>query len=204
MLTDRPSVEIISNTLLNSVGVKVLKTMSGIKFQYKKEILSDLEQLGFSIDILKVKGGEMPLPLLHKHVDEQAALEAYWSAQSEKARYRLKLSEDLLVFFEEKIYYKCFNKLVANGIPKPTANEVKARMASMYGKKLNERRKKVMKLEHQYRMLFNCCYTSIATKGRMLQSLRNIIQGGMIRMPSVETESIGGDLDDVKLRAQIK
>lgn len=202
MLKDSPPNEIIYKTLLNSVGVKVIKTMSGIKFVYKEEILDDLKQLGFSIDILKVNGGEMPLPTLHKHVDEQASLEAYWSAQAEKSRYALKLAEDSFNYWYEGVYYKSFNKLVLSGIPKPTAKEVEARISSIFPKTFKKKKEKLRKLEHDYRMLFNCCYTSVATKGRMMQTLRNIIQGGPIRMPSLETEEIGGDLDTSRFRVQ--
>lgn len=194
-------IEFIAKKLLNSMGVRVKKTMSGIKFIYREEIIKELDQLGFSLNLLKVRGGEMPLPVLHKHVDEQAAQEAYWSSQAEKARYEYSVGEDDYNFWYSKIFGEIFHKLQEDGIQKPTEKEVNAEIAKKYPKNLKKRKEHLRVLERRYRMLFNCCYASIVTKGKMMQTLRNIIQGGQIKMASVEIETIGSsDLSNIKVQ----
>jgi hypothetical protein len=193
-------IEYISKQLLHSMGVRVKKTMSGIKFVYRKEIVDELQQLGFSIDLLKVKGGELPLPVLREHVDEQASQEAYWFAQAEKARYEFSVGEDDYNFWYNGIYGKMFTKLQEDGVSKPTEKEVNAAIADNYPKNLKKRKEHLRVLERRYRMLFNCCCASIVTKGKMMQTLRNIIQGGNIKMASVDTEVIGGDLSHMKVQ----
>lgn len=193
-------VAIISAQLLNSVGIRIKKTMSGIKFVYRQEVVDELKQLGFSIDMLKVKGGEMPLPLLRQHVDEQAAQEAYWSSQAEIARYELSVEEDKYNFWYESKYSKCFGQLQERGVPKPTKQEVDARISLKYGTVMLKNKEHLRKIERRYRLLYNACFAAIVTKGKMLQTLRNIIQGGSIKIPAVENEVIGEvDLSNVKV-----
>lgn len=194
-MRDKPPLEVIAKNLLNSVGIKVEKTTVGIKFVYKnKQIIDDLEQLGFSIDVLKMRGGETPLPILGRHVDEQASLEAYWSAQAETARYQLSVAQDSYDFWFETKYAICFVQLQDRGVPKPTQNEVNARISKCFPKAMLSKKIHIRKLEHNYRMLHNACLASIVTKGKMLQTLRNIVQGsGYVKLPSVENETIGSD-----------
>lgn len=199
VLKDRPPIEKISHNLVRSVGIKIKKTMGGIKFVYRAEIVSELNQLGFSIDILKVRGGEMPLPLLHKHVDEQAAQEAYWSAQAEKARYELSVAQDEFDYWFESKYARHFGELQDRGVPKPTEKEVNARISAKCQGSLRKKKAHIRKLETRYRLLHNACYASIVTKGKMLQTLRNIIQGGTVRAPSIEVENLGeADLTNLR------
>lgn len=186
-LVDR---RIITPVLLKSAGVIIKKRDYGIKFIFKRtQVLDDLKQIGFSLDILKV-GGEISLPDLSVHVDNQAALEAYWGALAEKARYEFHAIEDKYNFWHESKYAKCFHELQDMGTPKPTQKEVEARISSKYHKQLSRRKEKLRKLESNYRILLNVCYASIVTKGRMIQSLRNIIQGGNMKMPLIETERV--------------
>lgn len=198
-MREKPPLEVIAKTLLNSVGIKVEKTDMGIKFVYKNQkIIDDLEQLGFSIDALRMQGGETPLPLLGKHVDEQAALESYWSAQSEAARYQWSVAQDAYDFWFENKYASCFIELQDMGVPKPTQTEVNARISRKYPKTIMNKKLHVRKLEHNYRMLHNACLSAIVTKGKMLQTLRNIVQGSnFVKLPHIENEVIGGvDVDN--------
>lgn len=161
---------------------------SHTKFIYNQTTIDDLKQLGFSIEILRVNGGEMPLPELSIHVDEQASLEAYWNAQAEKARYKLKLAEDKYKYWYETKYNQCFSELVDMGVPKPIQKEVESRIAEQYSKVLRQKQEKLRKVEYRYRMLMNCCVASIVTKGRMMQSLRNIVQGNTYKMGTLDPE----------------
>lgn len=191
-LKDRPPMEIIAPTLLRSVGVRVEKTGSGMKFIYRPDIVRELDQIGFSLNVLKMTGGEVPLPILQQHLDEQSTLEAYWSAQAETARYKYSVASDNWDFWFENKYAECFNELQNNGVPKPTEKEVKAIITKTFPKNIKKKKERLRRLEWKYRMLNNCCYASIVTKGKMLQSLRNVIQGSQsVRIPSVETEELG-------------
>lgn len=206
MERDRPPVQVIAETLLNSVGISVKKTDSGIKFVYKnQQILTDLQQLGFSIEVLKIRGGETNLSDLAIHVEEQAALEAYWGGQAEAARYKMSVAEDAFDFWYESKYAICFAQLQDRGVNKPIQKEVEARIARKYSEELNRRKEKVRKLEYTYRMLSNACFSAIVTKGKMLQTLRNIIQGNggsKMFLPSVDNEVIGGeDIASMKVKA---
>ncbi len=196
-MRDKPPLEVIAKTLLNSVGIKVEKTNVGIKFVYKnKQIIDDLEQLGFSIDVLKMRGGETPLPVLGTHVDEQAALEAYWSAQAEVARYKMSVAQDEFDFWFENHYATCFVQLQERGVPKPTQTEVNARISKIFPKAMMKKKLHLRKLEHNYRMLHNACLSAIVTKGKMLQTLRNIVQGsGFVKLPTVENEIGNSEVD---------
>jgi hypothetical protein len=179
----------IAPALLKSAGVIVKRKNDGIRFIFKRtQVLDDLKQIGFSLDILKVGGGEISLPDLSIHVDNQAALEAYWGSLAEKARYEFHAEEDEYNLWHESKYSRCFGELQDMGIPKPTQKEVEARISSKYQKHLSKRKEKLRKLESNYRIMLNVCYASVVTKGRMLQSLRNIIQGGNMKIPLIETE----------------
>jgi hypothetical protein len=176
---DQVKKEIVAKSQLESVGIKPIKTKTGIKFIYENtQIISDLEHLGFSLDILKVQGGEMPLPDLAVHVDEQASLEAYWSALAEKSRYELMVEQDAFNYWFESKYSRCFNELQMHGVPKPIQKEVEARISFKYKEILTKKKKKLRDAEYRYRLLCNACHASLVTKGKMLQTLRNIIQGG--------------------------
>lgn len=198
-IREQPDIQLTGKMLLNSVGIRIRKTMSGIKFVYKQETIDELKQLGFSIDILKVKGGSMPLPLLRRHVDEQATLEAYWSAQAEGLRYKLSVAQDNYNFWYEAKYARCFVQLQNRGIPKPTKAEVDARISLKFPKDIRKRKERVRKLEHLYRILHNACYVSVVTKGKMLQTLRNVIMGGTYKAPSIENEVIGNDISNMRV-----
>jgi hypothetical protein len=196
---DQVKKEIVAKSQMKSVGIEMEKTRTGIKFVYEnKQIIADLEHLGFSLDILKVQGGEMPLPELAVHVDEQASLESYWSAIAEKSRYELMLEQDKFNWWFESKYSKCFNELQMNGVPKPIQKEVEARISFKYKDILNKKRKRLRDAEYKYRILCNACHASLVTKGKMLQTLRNIIQGGNSKMPITDVPTIETETKTIK------
>ena len=84
----------VAGKQLESMGVKTWKRKGEFIFEFRPEVITELKQLGFVIEVLEVGGGELPLPVLADHMDKHAALEAYWGALSEEARYRLQLGED--------------------------------------------------------------------------------------------------------------
>jgi len=188
-IRDKPELVRLAPKLLKSVGVKLSKTKTGIKFVFTDiQVIDDLKQLGFSIDMLRVLGGEMPLPALAIHVDEQAALEAYWGAQAEKARYLYMLAQDEFEYWYQGKYSKFLSIISESVKTKPTQKEVEGRIARKCGKELKSKKDKLRILERDYRVLHNACFASIVTKGKMMQTLRNIVQGGNVRMPSVDAE----------------
>lgn len=197
--------EIIAPVLLNSVGIHVKETHNGLKFVYSdKGIVDELGQLGFSIDVLKMQGGETTLPILADHLDEQSALEAYWSALAEKARYELKVCEDEFEMWYSVLYSQSFSALQDRGVPKPTQKEVEARISRKKPNELRSKKNKLRIFERRYRILKNACWASIVTKGKMLQSLRNVIQGDNkygLRIPNIDNE-VGDDLDITNIKSK--
>ena len=184
MVKDLPKKELIADTQLNAMGIKTWKRNKEFVFEFRPEIINEIRQLGFIIEALEVGGGSLPLPALADHIDKQAALEAYWSAAAEKARFEFQLAEDEWNRWYNKRYLWAFNYLKEmEGIPKPTAKEVDAKIFEQYKNKYEEKQKKLRKREYNYRLLCNVCHASIVTKGKMMQSLRNILQDG-------ESESI--------------
>jgi hypothetical protein len=199
---DKPPIEQITPTLLKSVGVVLQKDKDGIKFIFKdKKVLDDLAQLGFSIDILRVAGGEMPLPILAEHLDNQAALEAYWAARAEKARYEFMKTQDIFNYWYESKYARCFRELQERGVPKPIQKEVEARISREYGKVLKIKKEELRLAEYNFRILHNACFASMVTKGKMMQTLRNVIQGGNIKVPLIETED-HSNIDVKRIRVE--
>ena len=182
--------EKIAPLLMKNMGVGLKKKGNSVRFVFKNnQILDELSQLGFSLDILIVGGGSLPLPLLREHVDNQSALEAYWGSMAEKSRYMLSVAQDNFNHWYELKYAKCFAELQERGVPKPIQREVEARISFRHSGQLLKRRKKIRKLEQNYRILHNVCYMSVLTKGKMMQTLRNIIQGGNNRMPDIGVET---------------
>lgn len=186
---DKPPIEQIAPILLKSVGVTLSREKGGIKFVFSdKKIIDDLAQLGFSLDILKVAGGEMPLPILAEHLDNQASLEAYWAARAEVARYEFLKVQDTFNYWYESKYSICFHQLQERGVPKPIQKEVEARISKKYGIILKKKKEELRIVEFNYRLLHNACFVSIVTKGKMMQTLRNVIQGNVGKIPLIETE----------------
>lgn len=186
---DRPPEHIIAKGQMKSVGITIEKSKDGIKFVFSdKQVVDELRQLGFSLEMLQVHGGEMPLPILATHVDEQAALEAYWGAQAEKARYEFMIEQDSFNYWYEAKYSTCFHELQDRGVSKPIQKEVEARISKKYPKGLKIRKDALRKKEYRYRLLCNACYASIVTKGKMMQTLRNIIQGNTYKMPLMDVD----------------
>jgi len=173
-----PEKEKVAKRQLKSMKVKVWEDKGNFVFEFRPEIISEIRQLGFILEVLEVGGGELPLPALADHIDKQAALEAYWSAAAERARYKLQLQQDKWDRWYNKAYMWAFDELkLVDGVPKPTAREIEAKIYKTFSKKYDKKKEKLREFEYNYRLLCNVCHASIVTKGKMLQSLRNILQG---------------------------
>ena len=164
------------------MGIKVWKRKGEFTFEFRPEIIKEAKQLGFVIDVLEVGGGNLPLPALADHLDKQAALEHYWSSAAEVARFEWEESKAKWYTWYMERYNWAFNHLKDfEGITKPTKQEVEAQVYVKYKKIWNKRQEKLRKAERNYRILSNACHASIITKGEMMRSLRNIIQGSDLK-----------------------
>jgi len=172
---------------LKSMGIKTWRRKGEFVFEFRPEILDEAKQLGFVIDILEVGGGSLPLPALADHMDKQAALEHYWSTAAEIARFELEEAKGKWNVWYMERYLWAFNHLKdLEGIPKPTKLEVESTIYDKYKKQYKKFQHHLRKLEKNHRILSNACHAAIITKGEMMRSLRNIIQGG--------------DMDNIKVR----
>jgi len=134
------------------------------------------KEYNFSMDMLSV-GGDIPLPELAIHCDEQASTEARMAFLAEFVRYQFKQAEEQFDVW----YWSTFNKvkehLKAKEEKNLTDKTVEGRIKTKYGKKYLKMRTNVNTLEMQFRILNNVIRASLITKGTMLPSIRLIIQG---------------------------
>lgn len=180
MKTATSKTDIPPQAILRTVGIEIKKNNEGgMKFVFNDtKVIDDLKQIGFSLDVLRFQEGDLSLPELEQHLEVQAALEAYWSAKAEKQRFIFSCVEDEYNIWYEKVYAQRFDYLQnKKGIGKPTQKEVDAAISKKYPSTMAKKLKKKREAEYNYRILNNAIYTSIVTKGKMLQSLRNTIQG---------------------------
>ena len=81
----------------------------------------------------------------------------------------------------------------------PTKTDIEARVWKKYGKKYKEFKKAILDAELKYRLLHNSILAGIQTKGKMLQSLRNVVQGNSGVGLDVSIGGIGGiGVDKIK------
>jgi len=67
--------------------------------------------------------------------------------------------------------------MVTSGEKSVTDKGVACRIAFKHGKEMSKKKKEINELEFQYRMANNVIRSSLITKGTLLPTLRNIIQG---------------------------
>ena len=170
-----------------------------LTFVIPKWLESKLQkEYNFLIGMLNV-GGNIALADLAVHVDEQASLEAHASMISEWIRYQLKQKQDEYDLWYEKIFYKVKTHMVSMGEKSITDKGVVSRITSKYIKKMTKFKKELSELEFQYRMANNVIRSALITKGTLLPTLRNIIQG---KSP----DGIGEveDSDDIRFKLKTK
>lgn len=167
---------IIAKALLKHEGVDIKFKEGSYVFVIPAKIADDIKKsYGFSFDMLSV-GGELPLSELATHVDEQAALEARVSLCCEVAHYALQAAQNEFEMWYNSLYYKC-RKFLNNEHKGVTEKYVEGYIITKYGDKYRARKKALTDLEMQYRLLNNVFRSAVITKGELLPTLRNIIQG---------------------------
>lgn len=154
------------------------------------------KEYNFSVEMLNV-GGNIALADLAVHVDEQPSLEAHAGMIAEWIRYKLKQGQDEYELWYEKIFYRVKTHMVQSGEKNVTDKGVGCRIAAKHGKEMAKRKEEINKLEFQYRMANNVIRSSLITKGTLLPTLRNIIQG---KAP----DGIGEVESSEKLRFKLK
>jgi len=162
--------------LLKASGIKV-DSSTGVKFIIPPNLENMIEKVfGFSAKHLSV-GGNLSLPDLAIHCDEQAGVEFHVSGLAEYYRLLLKQEEDSFDIWYTQTFYKCRTYLVNKGDKGVTEKSITGRLMIKYGKEYRERRDRLNTMEFEYRLLNNVVRSSVITKGTMLPTLRNIIQG---------------------------
>lgn len=134
------------------------------------------KEYNFSSEMLNV-GGNIALADLAVHLDEQPSLEAHAGMIAEWIRYQLQDRQDEYDLWYEKIFFKVKTHMVSSGEKNVTDKGVVSRISAKYGKEMIKRKKEINGLEYQYRMANNVIRSSLVTKGTLLPTLRNIIQG---------------------------
>ena len=175
----------LSEQLMKSVGI--FTKISDGKFVIKvpANIWDKAEkEFSFSFDMLEV-GGDLSLPELAKHLDEQSANEARFGSLAEMIRYQKGLIDlDFDIWYSSKFY-------IAKGKDKASDKSAHAYILKRWPKEYRKRKQAVIDMEFKYRLVNNAIFSSIMTKGKMLQSLRNVIQGNNFQSTSIGAEKQG-------------
>jgi len=170
--------KVVSRSLLKQSGVKAKRERDKFVFVIPADYAETLEKnYSFSFDQLKV-GGDIPLPELAVHIDEQASMEASVGLVCEISRYALEAERNEYENWYNELSYKCKKHLYENG-EKAQCTELylKGYIALKHKTKLLERQNKIRDLEFQYRLLNNVFRSALERKGELLPTLRNVIQG---------------------------
>lgn len=173
---------------LRSMGIKVKRNEAGTySFVIPKSVEEKLRKVyEFSIEELSV-GGDIPLGELARHVDEQPASEARAGLVAEVLRHELnKVTLEYEAWYN-KIFWECKSKLDG----KPSDKSVNAYLIRRYSKKWKMWQKRLADAEFAYRLMNNAIRAAWVTKGRLLQTLRVIIQGDSSFSIGVESETEG-------------
>lgn len=162
---------------LKSVGIAVKrKNGNNITFIIPKGIEERLKkEYNFNFEMLTV-GGDIPLSELAVHVDEQSSMEAYASMLAENARYQLELAREEYEQWFESLCFKCRSHLNEK-FKSVTEKLLTGYVYTKYSEKIKIKKKRLIELEYAYRMLDRVIRSAIVTKGVMLPTLRNIVQG---------------------------
>ncbi len=154
---------------LDDSGQLTFIMSEGLENKLKKEY-------SFSMDMLKV-GGDIPLPDLAVHCDEQASTQCHIGMMAEIVRYQLKQKQDEYDRWYNAIFYKTKNFMQKNNEKNITDKGVESRLKFKNQKKLRCFQSAINELEMQYRILDNVIKASVITKGILLPTIRNIVQG---------------------------
>jgi len=158
---------------LKSVGIALKSEGTNIVFVIPKHLEESLAKVyGFSTDELKV-GADIPLAELARHMDEQAAMEERAGVVAETLRHVLNQAELDFEMWFNTIFWKCKNRLDL----KMSDKSVTSYVISKYGKTYRKYKERINRAEYTYRLMNNAIRAAWQTKGKLLPSLRNIVQG---------------------------
>ena len=165
---------IIANVQLRSLGIRIANDPKGsLKFVVPKALEANLKRVyNFSIEELNV-GVDQPLSELARHVDQQSAMEARTGIVAEFLRHylnQLKLKYDV---WYNNVFYKSRQLLGAKGSDKV----VNAYVLKKYSKRYTKYNSAINEAEFAYRLVNSGIRAAWITKGRLLQTLRVIVQG---------------------------
>lgn len=166
-----------SNAILKKHGVKVKLSDTGkLTFIIPKTLEDNIKKhYNFSIDMLQV-GGEISLPELVVHCDEQPALEYNIGTLCEFVRYQLKQKEDEFEMWLSKKYFKVKEEAEITGKKHLTEKAIENLIKVKYEKRYLKYKQLINELEMQYRLL-SVIKSALQTKGVLLGTIRAIIQG---------------------------
>ena len=171
---------VIARSNLKNMGIDVSldRNTGSLVFIIPKQIEEDIKKhYRFNVDMLRV-GGDIPLPDLAVHADEQSSIEFHIGTVTEFVKHQLEQKRAEYDLWYEQVYFKSRCYLVKKeGLKGITEKYISSYIADRYHKKIMVKKRKIMELEMQYRMLNNVIRASIVTKGTLLGTIRNILQG---------------------------
>lgn len=166
--------------LLKHENIKVRKRKGKYVFILPSGKIDALTKTyNFSFEQLEI-GGDIPLAELAKHIDQQASLEANIGLVAEIVRYKLENERIHYDDWYEKIYYQCRLKIEEETL-KPTEKQISSYICNhkKYGKKNIDWKLKLSEMEAEYRIINNVFRSALIAKGKLLPTLRNIVQDGI-------------------------
>ena len=163
-----------TNAQLKSMGIQIKQVGTTFKFVIPKTLERQMRKAyEFSIDELAVGGG-IPLAELARHIDEQAGMEARTGSVAEFLRHEMNQTELEYDEWYAGVFWKVKEMLETKASDKAVHHYILKR----YGKKYREMQTMKNEAQFAYRLMNNAIHAAWLTKGRLLQTLRLIIQGG--------------------------
>lgn len=168
------SPEQLARKQLESMGVSLREGKDGtITFVIPKTLEEKLRKVyKFSIKEMKI-GGDIPLSELARHVDEQSAMEARAGTVAEFAKHQLNQAQLEYDLWYNTMFWKAKQTLDN----KPSDKAIHSYIIYKYGKKWRKKQQVLNELGFSYRLINNAIRAAWITKGRLLQTLRLIVQG---------------------------
>lgn len=172
-----PFVKAVGKMRSMGVDYKLDASTGQLVFVVPKDLEERLrKQYNFSADMLKI-GGDLPLTDLAVHIDEQSGMEYHSGMVAELVRYQFTRKKTEYEAWYQRIFFKVKQHLIQKGEKNLTDKTVESRIYARYGKKMFKYRQEIDLLEMQHRILDRVVHAAIVTKGVLLPTLRNILQG---------------------------
>jgi len=140
-------------------------------FEIDPKVVSELEQIGFSIDCLKV-GESVPLPLLMEHIDNHSSVSVNWGVKAELESHKVKALQDVNNRWWSKKFDKGLRKLSTKS-KQATAKQIEAWIYVHYGEEWEALEKELRNAENKLGLL-KVIVKGFEIKGWMLGALKDI------------------------------